>query len=116
MNKFIQSYIEIINEEKLEGKPSSSDIKKLIKEILKENFVDVKLSGSSEFTFSRILIKNGNKKYIKDFNLNFNYTPSESDMINILVKSSEDDKEYSFDIKITNDIEKDISSKLSKIK
>ena len=80
MNKFIKSYKEIINENSNKiFNFSFTGIKNLIRNILSDRFVDVKFfRGMSTFTFSKIVIKYGNQKYIKNYKLEFEYIPSKN--------------------------------------
>lgn len=80
MNKFIKTYNEIINEHinKIFNF-SFTGIKNIIRNVLSDRFVDVRFfRGMSTFTFSRILIKYGNQKYIKNYKLEFEYIPSKN--------------------------------------
>jgi hypothetical protein len=80
MNKFIKSYKEIINENSNKiFNFSFTGIKNIIRNILSDRFVDVKFfRGMSTFTFSKIVIKYGNQKYIKNYKLEFEYIPSKN--------------------------------------
>jgi hypothetical protein len=80
MNKFVKTYNEIINEHinKIFNF-SFTGIKNIIRNILSDRFVDVKFfRGMSTFTFSKIVIKYGNQKYIKNYKLEFEYIPSKN--------------------------------------
>ena len=80
MNKFVKTYNEIINEHinKIFNF-SFTGIKNIIRNVLSDRFVDVRFfRGMSTFTFSRILIKYGNQKYIKNYKLEFEYIPSKN--------------------------------------
>lgn len=80
MNKFIKSYKEIINENSNKiFNFSFTGIKNIIRNILSDRFVDIKFfRGMSTFTFSKIVIKYGNQKYIKNYKLEFEYIPSKN--------------------------------------
>lgn len=80
MNKFIKSYKEIINENSNKiFNFSFTGIKNIIRNILSDRFVDIKFfRGMSTFTFSKIIIKYGNQKYIKNYKLEFEYIPSKN--------------------------------------
>lgn len=82
MNKFVKTYNEIINEHIHINKIfnfSFTGIKNIIKNVLSDRFVDVRFfRGMSTFTFSKILIKYGNQKYIKNYKLEFEYIPSKN--------------------------------------
>lgn len=80
MNKFVKTYNEIINEHinKIFNF-SFTGIKNIIRNVLSDRFVDVRFfRGMSTFTFSKILIKYGNQKYIKNYKLEFEYIPSKN--------------------------------------
>lgn len=80
MNKFVKTYNEIINEHVNKiFNFSFTGIKNIIRNVLFDRFVDVKFfRGMSTFTFSKILIKYGNQKYIKNYKLEFEYIPSKN--------------------------------------
>lgn len=80
MNKFVKTYNEIINEHVNKiFNFSFTGIKNIIRNVLSDRFVDVRFfRGMSTFTFSRILIKYGNQKYIKNYKLEFEYIPSKN--------------------------------------
>lgn len=86
MNKFIKSYNEIINENihKIFNF-SYTGIKNIITDILKNHFTVVKFfRGMSTFTFSKIIVKYGNQKYIKNYQMRFEYIPN-SNKIKLLL-------------------------------
>lgn len=86
MNKFIKSYNEIINENihKIFNF-SYTGIKNIITDILKNRFTVVKFfRGMSTFTFSKIIVKYGNQKYIKNYQMRFEYIPN-SNKIKLLL-------------------------------
>ena len=80
MNKFVKTYNEIIHEHinKIFNF-SFTGIKNIIRNVLSDKFVDIRFfRGMSTFTFSKILMKYGNQKYIKNYKLEFEYIPSKN--------------------------------------